>query len=104
MKKTSLILLYSTLKSTVVQYSSWHSGTGIEWTGKKSYWLEKGGGGAEGPAALGGGGKLQFHSHLAFDRIHVHIFESLRLEGLYIGDLLYFISLCLSILIYKIQQ
>ena len=28
--KTSLILQYSTLKSTVVQYNSWHTGAGIE--------------------------------------------------------------------------
>ena len=31
-----------TLKSSVVQYHSWYTGTGIEWTGKKSYWLDKG--------------------------------------------------------------
>ena len=41
-KKTFLILQYSTLKSRVVQDNSWHTGAGIEWTGKKSYWLEEG--------------------------------------------------------------
>ena len=41
-KKTFLILQYSTLKSTAVQYNHWHPGAGIEWTGKKSYWLEEG--------------------------------------------------------------
>ena len=29
-KKTFLILQYSTLKSTVVEYNSWHTGAGIE--------------------------------------------------------------------------
>ena len=64
--KTFLILQYSTLKSTVVQYNSWHTGAGIEWTNKKSYWPgeegEVGDGGAEGSSATGEEGKLQFHS------------------------------------------
>ena len=30
------------MKSTAVGYNSWHGGAGIEWTGKKSYWLEEG--------------------------------------------------------------
>ena len=30
------------MKSTIVQDNSWHTGTGIEWTGKKSYCLEEG--------------------------------------------------------------
>ena len=38
-----LILQYSsTLKITVVQYSSGPTEAGIYWTGKKSYWLEEG--------------------------------------------------------------
>ena len=60
-KKTLLILQYSTLKSTVVQYNSWHTGAGIEWTGKKSYWLEEGeemgDGRAEGSSAIGDRGQ-----------------------------------------------
>ena len=56
-----LILQYSTLKSTVVQYNSWHTGAGIELTGKKSYWLEEGeevgDGRAEGLSAIGDGGQ-----------------------------------------------
>ena len=55
------MLQYSTLKSTVVQYNSWHTGAGIEWTGKKSYWLDEGaevgGGRAEGPSAIGDWGQ-----------------------------------------------
>ena len=60
-KKTLFILQCSTLKSTVVQYNSWHTGAGIEWTGKKSYCLEEGGevgdGRAEGSSAIGDGGQ-----------------------------------------------
>ena len=33
---------YSTLKSTVVQNNSWHTGTGIKRTGRKSYRLDEG--------------------------------------------------------------
>ena len=40
-KKTFLILHYSTLKSTVGQYSSWQAGSGIKCTGKKSSWIEE---------------------------------------------------------------
>ena len=51
------MLLYRTLKSTAVQYNSWHTGAGIKWTGKKSYWLEDreevGDGIAEGSSAVG---------------------------------------------------
>ena len=60
-KKTFLILQYSTLKSTLVQYNSWHPGAGIEWTGKKCYWLEEGeevgDGRAEGLSTIGDGGQ-----------------------------------------------
>ena len=70
-RKTFLILQYSILKSIVVQYS-WHPGADIEWTGKKSYWLEEGGdvggGRAEGSSTIGGGK-------------HTGIFESSQLEG-----------------------
>ena len=30
------------MKSAVVQYNSWNPAAGIQQTGKKSYWLEKG--------------------------------------------------------------
>ena len=60
-KKTFLILQYSTLKSTVVQCNGWHTWASIEWTGKKSYWLEEGeevgDGRAEGSSAVGDGGQ-----------------------------------------------
>ena len=58
---SELVLYYSTLKSTVVQYSNWHTGAGIEWTDKKSYWLEKqkevGDGKAQGSLATGDRGQ-----------------------------------------------
>ena len=40
MKETFLILQYSTLKSAVGEYSSWHTRAGIERTGKRSYRLK----------------------------------------------------------------
>ena len=48
------------MKSTVVQYyNNWHPGAGIEWTIKKSYWLEEGeevgNSKAEGSSARDGG-------------------------------------------------
>ena len=49
------------MKSTVIQYNSWHTGAGIEWTDKKSYYLEEGeevgDGTAEGSSAIGDGGQ-----------------------------------------------
>ena len=61
-KKIFEILQYSTLKSKVIEYNSWHTGTGIKWTGKKSYWLEEeenvGDGRAEGLSVIGDGGKV----------------------------------------------
>jgi len=51
------------LKSTIGQYKSWHTGAGIEWTGKKSYCLEEGegvgDGVAEGSSAIGDGGQAE---------------------------------------------
>ena len=45
----------------VVQYNSWHTGAGIKWTRKKSYWLEEreevGNGRGEGLLAIGDGGQ-----------------------------------------------
>ena len=61
MRKKLFILQCSTLKSTVVQYNSWHTGAVTERTGKKSYWLEEGeevgDGRAEGSSAIGDGGQ-----------------------------------------------
>ena len=49
------------MKSAVVQYNSWHTGAGIEWTRRKSYWLEDGeevgSGRAEGSLAIGDRGQ-----------------------------------------------
>ena len=60
-KKTFLISRYSTLKSTIGQQNSRHTGAGIEWPGKKSYWPgegeEVGCGGAEGSSTTGDGGQ-----------------------------------------------
>ena len=55
MRKTYLILQYSTLESTVVQYNSWHIGLAtIKWRGKNSYWLQEvGDGRAEGSPVIG---------------------------------------------------
>ena len=41
-KMSFLIMQYSTLKSTVVQYNSRRTGPGVGGTGKKSSWLERG--------------------------------------------------------------
>ena len=74
----------STLKSTVVQYNSWHTGAGIDWTGKKSYWREGGeevgDGRAEGSSAIGDRGQaawLDWH-----DWTCEHTFASLKVHNL----------------------
>ena len=62
MKKRKHFNSYSTLKITVMQYNNWHTGAGIDWTGKKSYWLEEwkevGDGRAEGSSAIGDRGQV----------------------------------------------
>ena len=59
-------LIVQCLEKYSRQYVSWHIGTGIEWRGKKSYWMEEGeevgDGWAEGSSAIGVRGQLQFHS------------------------------------------
>ena len=59
--KAFLILQYRTLKSTGIQYNSWHTEAGIERTSKKSYQLEWGeeveDGRSEGSSAIGDGGQ-----------------------------------------------
>ena len=68
-------------------------GADIEWTGKKSYWLEEGeevgDGRTEGLSAIGDGGQAAISLTPDVDGTHVHIFESSQLEGSYVGDLLY---------------
>ena len=68
------------MKSTVVQYSCWHTGAGIESRGKKSSCLEDGAkvgdGGAEGWSAVGDGGQAAI-SRTPGVEMHVLIFESL---------------------------
>ena len=63
------------------------------WTGKKSYWLEEeeevGDGGAEGSSAIGDGGQATISLMSDDSGMQAHIFESLQLEGSYVGDLLY---------------
>ena len=46
-----------------------------------------GGGRPEGSSAVGGG--RQVVMSLTLDGMHIHIFESLQLEGSYVGNLLY---------------
>ena len=80
------------MKSTVVRYNSWHTGAGIEWTGKKSYWLEDGeevgDGRAKGSSAIEDRGQAAISLKPDFDGMHVHIFEKLTTWGSYVGDLL----------------
>ena len=52
-----------------------------------------GDGGAEGSSAIGDGGQTEISLMPDTDGMHVRIFESLKLEGAYVGDLLY-ISVC----------
>ena len=60
-KKTLCSAQYRTLKSTVAQSNSWHTGAGIERADKKSPQLAagegEGDGRAEGSLAIGGGGQ-----------------------------------------------
>ena len=90
-EKTFLILHYSTLKSTVVQYNSWHIGAGLMWTGK-SYWLEEGeemgDGSAKDCQQWEMEGKLQFHSHLTLME-HMLAFWKFTTWRFIYGNLLY---------------
>ena len=62
------------MKSTIVQDNSWHTGTGIEWTGKKSHWPEVGDSGAKGSSATGDGGQAVISLTLDADGVHIRIF------------------------------
>ena len=79
------------MKSTVVYYNCWHTGAGIEWTSRKSYWLEEEEevwyDRVEGSLAIGDGGQTAILLTSDVDGTHVHIFESS--QDLYVGDLLY---------------
>ena len=59
--------------------NSWHTGAGIEWTGKKSYWQEEGDevgdGRAEGLSAIGDGGQGAISHMPDVDGTHVHIWK-----------------------------
>ena len=78
-KKTFLILQYSTLKGTVIQYNSWHRRAGIKWTGKKSYWLEEGeevgDGRTEGSSAIVDGGQVAISVMPAVDGTRLHLWK-----------------------------
>ena len=55
----------------------WHTGAGIQWTGKKSYWLEEGegvgDGRAEGLSAIGDGGQAAISlTPYMTGRAHIH--------------------------------
>ena len=80
-----------TSKSTVVQYNSWHPGAGIQWTGRKSYWLEEGeevgNDRAKGSSEIGDGGQAEILLIPDVDRTHIRILESSQLKGSYVGDL-----------------
>ena len=55
-----------------------------------------GDGGAEGSSAIGDGGQAEISLMPDTDGMHVRIFDSLKLEGAYVGDLLY-ISVCVCV-------
>ena len=74
------------LESIVVQYDSWHTRAGIEWTGKKSYWLDErevGDGRAEESSAVGNLEDACTWTNLyGLTQTHIHILENLQLESL----------------------
>ena len=88
-KTAFLILKHAILKTAVVPHSSWHTGAGIEWTGKRSYCLEEGeevGDGRAGESsAIGDGEQAAIWLTPEVDGTHVRIFESLQLEDSYTG-------------------
>ena len=91
--KTVLILQYRTLKSTVVQYTSWHTGAGIKWRGKKSYWLEVGeemrDGRAKGASAIGDGRQAAISLMSDTDgMVQLHLWQ-FATWGSFVGELLY---------------
>ena len=80
-------------------------GPDIKRTDKKSYWLEEGvdmrDGRAEGLSFVGDGGRATVSLTPDVDGIHAHIFESLQLEDLYVGDVL---CLCLFSLLISYED
>ena len=56
--------------------------------------MEVGDGRAEGSSAIGDGEQAANSLTPDADGMHVHIFESLKLEGLYVGDLCACLTLC----------
>ena len=77
---------------TIVECNSRHTGTDIEWTGKKSYRLEegkeRGESRAEEPSAAGDGGEAAISLTPDTEGMHVCIFESSQLEDFHVGNLL----------------
>ena len=86
-------MFISALKSTVVYYSSWLAGLASgEPTSNNSYWLEEeqvevGNGRSAGSSAIGDRGQTAV-SLMPNAGTHIHIFESLHLEGSYVGGFL----------------
>ena len=83
MKKASLILQHSTSKSSAVWFSSWLTGTGMEWTDEKSPWLEEmGDGRAEERIATGDGGNATISCLMFMDCTFTFLkFHSLKVCG-----------------------
>ena len=55
-----------------------------------------GDGRAEGSSAIGEGGQAAISLMPDTDGMHIHVFESLQLEGSYVGDLLYLLLMTVS--------
>ena len=77
----NLIVQYLEKYSSIVQQL--HTGAGLKWAGRKSYWLEKekevGDGRAEGSSAIEMEDKLQFYPR---PTLIEHIFASLKVHSL----------------------
>ena len=92
-KENVFSLKYSTLKSTIEQPNGWNIRAGIEWTGKKSYWLaegeEVGDGRAEGSSATGSEGQAEFCSCLTLMECKLIFLKVQNLKVHMSGVLLY---------------
>ena len=90
--KTTFILQYSTLKSTVVRCNSWHTGAGMseqarkvtDWRTERRWEMVE----RKDHQQQKTEGKLQFHSSLTLMECTFTSLKSPQLEGSYIGDLL----------------
>lgn len=90
-KNKDSILKYLERFSSSVQKLAYRAG--IERTSKKSYWLEEkvevGDGRAAGLSAVWGEGQAAISLTPDFDGTHIPTFESMKLEGWCVGDLVY---------------